>query len=102
MMPNTVSFCGYNCRGWRGGSEYVSYLLQSCDLCCIQEHLLLPDNLDALNLSNDFLSTGISGMGSAELLASKAFDHMNHSVLFEKLLRRKLSCCSAHPSNVVY
>ena len=83
-MPNTVSFCSYNCRGWRGGSEYVSYLLQSCDLCCIQEHWLLPDNLDALNLSNDFLSIGISGMESAELLAGRPFGRC--AILYRKTL----------------
>ena len=61
MTSNSISFYSYNCRGWRGGSDYVRKLLQSTDLCCIQEHWLLSDSLGALDISKDFLSIGVSG-----------------------------------------
>ena len=35
---------------------YVQSLLQSCDICLIQEHWLLHENLDSLIISDDFLS----------------------------------------------
>ena len=60
-----IRFCSYNCQGWRSGSDYVANLLQSYDLCSIQEHWLLPDHLGVLN---NFLSVGTSGMDSHELL----------------------------------
>ena len=42
--------------------------MNSYDLCLIQEHnWLLPNHINKLNLSNDFLSAGISGMDDSEL-----------------------------------
>ena len=59
----------YNCRGWKSGSNYV----QSCDICLIQEHWLLCENLDSLIISDDFLSVGVSGMDSSILLTGRPF-----------------------------
>ena len=50
MMFKSVRFCTYNCRGWRSGSHYVSSLLESCDLCFIQEYWLLHEHLSALDI----------------------------------------------------
>ena len=55
----------YNCWGWKSGSNFVQSLLQSCDICLIQEHWLLCENLDSLIISDDFLSVGVSGMDSS-------------------------------------
>ena len=63
----------YNCRGWKSGSNYVQSLLQSCDICLIQEHWLLRENLDSLIISDDFLSVGVSGMDSSILLSGRPF-----------------------------
>ena len=63
----------YNCRGWKSGSNYVQSLLQSCDICLIQEHWLLRENLDCLIISDDFLSVGVSGMDSSILLSGRPF-----------------------------
>ena len=48
-------------------------LLQSCDICLIQEHWLFQENLDSLRTSNDFLSVGVSGMDSSQFLAGLPF-----------------------------
>ena len=75
------SICSSNCRGWRFGGSYVANLLKSCDLCLIQEHWLLSEHLGALNsVSNDFLSIGVSGMDSGELLTGRPY-HMAVVVL---------------------
>ena len=70
--PNSLRLVSYNCRGWRSGSDYVK-LLQSCDLCFIQEHWLFREHLGSLNISNDFLSVGVSGMDSSEILVGRPF-----------------------------
>ena len=50
------------------GQHAVCDLLQSCDVCLIQEHWLLHEQLSLLSVNNDFLSSGVSGMDSSDLL----------------------------------
>ena len=75
MLQNPLisKVVSYNCRGWKSGSNYVQSLLQSCDICLIQEHWLLRENLDSLIISDDFLSVGVSGMDSSLLLTGRPF-----------------------------
>jgi len=54
----------FNCRGWNNGKSTVSDLLESHDICLIQEHWLFHDHLQELNFNPDFLSVGVSGMDS--------------------------------------
>ena len=82
-MYLTIQFC-YNCRRWKCGSDYVVSLLNSCDICLIQEHWLLPDHLGALNISDDFLSFGISGIDNSDLLLGRPYGGC--AILFRKLL----------------
>ena len=51
-----------NCRAWRSGSNYVSSILDCYDIIFIQEYWLLPDHLGALNIPDDFISVGVSGI----------------------------------------
>jgi len=44
----------YNCRGWNSGQHTVFDLLQSCDICFVQEHWLLHEQLNLLNIHCDF------------------------------------------------
>ena len=73
MTSNSFSLYSYNCRGWRGSSDYVRKLLLACEVCCIQEHWLLSEGLGALNISTDFLSVGVSGIESSELHLGRPF-----------------------------
>ena len=68
MTSDYLRLCTYNCRGWRSGSNYVSSILDSYDLIFIQERWLLPDHLGALNISDDFISVGVSGIDTSEVL----------------------------------
>ena len=68
-----LKIISYNCRGWKSSSDYVKSLLQSCDICLIQEHWLFRENLDSLLISNDFRSVGVSGMDSSQLLSGRPF-----------------------------
>ena len=63
----------HNCRGWTSGYPAVSDLLQICDLCLIQEHWLLHEQLFRLNIHDDFLSVGVSGMESSEFHYGRPF-----------------------------
>ena len=82
MSTTQFRFYSYNCRGWKSGSDYVALLLNSCDICLIQEHWLLPDHLGALNISDDFLSFGISGIDNSDLLLGRPYGGC--AILFAK------------------
>ena len=90
-----IRFCTYNCQGWRSGSEYVSALLNSLDFCLIQEHWLLSEHLGALDISDEFISIGVSGMDSSNLLVGRPYGGC--AILCRKSLSssiRMLNCCS--------
>ena len=70
-----IRFSTFNCRGWRSGSIYVPTMLNSLDFCLIQEHWLLTEHLGALDIlvSDEFISIGISGMDSSNLLPGRPY-----------------------------
>ena len=62
-MMGSLRCCSYNCRGWNSGLVYLKQYINSLDLCFIQEHWLLKENLHTVCGSfPDFLSVGVSGM----------------------------------------
>ena len=55
--------CSFNCRGWNNGIHTLTHFIDSLDLCFVQEHWLLSDQLHQINnVSPDFLSVSVSGM----------------------------------------
>ena len=74
-------------RTWRSGSNYVSSILDSYDLIFIQEHWLLPDHLGSLNISDDFISVGVSGIDTSKVLVGRPYGG------YGILLRKSLSSC---------
>ena len=67
------------------GSRYVSSLLESCDLCFIQEHWLLHEHLSHVSaLESQFLSVSVSGMDSSVLLTGRPFGGC--AILYRKSL----------------
>ena len=69
----SLRIVSYNCCGWNTGHLAVLDLLQSSDICLIQEHWLLSEQLNRLNIHDDFISTGASGMDSAVLLHGRPY-----------------------------
>ena len=65
-------------------------LLQSCDICLIQEHWLFHDQLNLLNIDSNFLSVGVSAMDSSKLLLGRPYGGC--AILF----RRSLISCISH------
>ena len=55
--------CSFNCRGWNNGIHTLTHFIDSLDLCFVQEHWLLSDQLHQINnISPDILSVSVSGM----------------------------------------
>ena len=55
--------CSFNCRGWNIGVHTLNNIT-SLDICYVQEHWLLNEQLHKIHeISPDFLSVGVSGVG---------------------------------------
>ena len=64
----------YNCRGWNSGKQTLWDLIGSLDICFIQEHWLLPDQLYLLNeFHPDFHSVSVSGIDGSVLLCGRPY-----------------------------
>ena len=72
----------------------VSQLLNSYDLCLIQEHWLLPNHINKLNLSNDFLSAGISSMDDSESLLVRPYGGCG--IIYRKSLSPLIRSIDSH------
>ncbi len=72
-VSTTLRLVSYNCKGWHNGSLLVSDLLKSCDICLVQRHWLLKEQLHNLSIDSDFLSCSVSGMDSSVLLHGHLF-----------------------------
>ena len=47
---NSLRLVSYNCRGWNNGSLLIRDLLPNCDVCFVQEHWLLKEQFNCLNI----------------------------------------------------
>ena len=60
---NKLSFCTFNCRSLKSSVPEIYNLCCSYDMVFIQEHWLLPNELDLLNdIHYDFLAVGQSAV----------------------------------------
>ena len=83
MMP--LKCCSFNCRGWNNGKLTLKNYIDSLDLCFVQEHWLLYDNLNLVReISPDFLCVGVSGLSSDSLLQGRPYGGC--SILYRKSL----------------
>ena len=90
--PNCLRLVSYNCRGWRSGSDYVK-LLQSCDLCFIQEHWLFCKHLSStfqmMQIPKAVIVTvvmDIAVMRRPHCLVTKAFS-ATHQIILRPLIQ---------------
>ena len=73
FLNSKIRIISYNCRGWKCTSNFVFNLLNDCDICLIQEHWLFKEQLQSLNISDEYSSTVVSGMVSTEFIAGRPF-----------------------------
>ena len=85
-----INLVSYNCRGWNSGQVAVHDLLLSNDICLIQEHWLLQDQLNLLSIDPNFLFVGVSGMDNSKLLIGRPYGGC--AILY----RRSLLFCTSH------
>ena len=87
--------CTFNCRGWNSGYLSIKIFIDSLDICFIQEHWLLSDQLNKVrDVSPDFLSVGVSGVDCSALLEGRPYGGC--SILYRKSLVPFISvfvCC---------
>ena len=61
MEEHRRNICTFNCRSTKSSLNELSELCEHSDLVPLQEHWLLPFEIDCLNtVHKDFLSTGKS------------------------------------------
>ena len=92
QIVNQLRLVSFNCRGWNNGKSIVADLLETHDICLIQEHWLFADHLNELNFHSDILSVGVSGMDSSVLLHGRPFGGC--AILFRKSLIGSVSMLS--------
>ena len=73
FLNSKIRIISYNCRGWKCTSNFVFNLLNDCDICLIQAHWLFKEQLQSLNISDEYSSTAVSGMVSTEFVAGRPF-----------------------------
>ena len=80
----------YNCRGWNSGLITLRSLVDSFDVCFLQEHWLISNHLHRVNeFSSDFLSVGISGMDDSVLLSGRPYGGC--SIVYRKSLSSSIT-----------
>lgn len=72
---NSVVVGSYNCRGFNNSKTgFVSHILARVDVLFMQEHWLSDSQLASLSsIQPDFLSTGVAGFDSSEVLAGRPY-----------------------------
>ena len=94
LRLHQLRLVSFNCRGWYNGRSTVADLLDSHDICLIQEHWLFNDQLNQLNFNLNFLSVGVSGMDSSILLHGRPFGGC--AMLFRKSLISSVTMLSTN------
>ena len=74
MMANIKLRLSYNCRGWNSGKYFLDPdFLNNYDICLIQEHWLLPEQLSLLDIDPNFCSFGVSAIDSSRILTGRPY-----------------------------
>jgi exonuclease III len=64
-MEYEYRLISYNMRGFNQGQFLLPSLLATCDILLVQEHWLCPNELDRLNINNNFIVFSESSMDHA-------------------------------------
>ena len=75
MANNNLNFSSFNCRSVKNSLVDVKNLCDSADFVLLQEHWLLPNELDILNhIHPDFYGTGLSAVDiSSDILIGRPY-----------------------------
>ena len=75
MANNNLNLSSFNCRSVKNSLVDVKNLCDSADFVLLQEHWLLPNELDILNhIHPDFYGTGLSAVDiSSDILIGRLY-----------------------------
>lgn len=93
---DSLRLVSFNCRGWNSGSDLLSDIASTFDLCFVQEHWLFDNQLYLLDFHTDFSSCGVSGMEDVEILKGRPYGGCG--IIFRKSLLKDVRVLST-PSN---
>ena len=92
---NYLRLCTFNCRSVKSSICEVQSLCNDHDIVCLQEHWLLPNELNLLsNIHPEFMSTGISAVDvSRNILVGRPFG--GTAILYRKDLLEHVNILSS-------
>ena len=90
--------CSYNFRSVKNSMRDVLRLCESYDIICLQEHWLLPNELNLLsNIHSDFFGCGYSAVDlSADILVGRPYG--GTAILYKKSLSKFISVLPSYDS----
>ena len=93
---NCTTVCTFNCRSLKSSTNEIIELCNMSDFVFLQEHWLLPTELDCLNnLHNDFCATGHSAVELSQgILIGRPYG--GTAILFRKNLMSYITLVETH------
>ena len=95
-----LSFCSFNCRSLKNSLFAVRELCNTHDFVLLQEHWLLPFELDLLNSTHtEFYATGSSAVNiSNDVLIGRPYG--GTAILYHKNLAKSVQILESHNSRI--
>lgn len=95
-----ISVCSFNCRSFKNSVHAIYKLCDKHDIVLLQEHWLLPFDLQLLNTAhNDFISIGLSAVDtSTDILVGRPYG--GTAILYRKCLADKINIVVTDESRI--
>jgi len=91
VMSSSVKICTFNCRSVKNSMGEVKQLCDKHDLILLQEHWLLPNELQLLSgIHTDYLATGASAVDiGSDVLVGRPYG--GTAILYKRILANRIS-----------
>ena len=95
-----INVCTFNCRSVKSSVNEISDLCLDCDIICLQEHWLLPNEVNFLgSINGDFLSTGNSAVDvGRDVLVGRPFG--GTGILYRKSLSEYITIVDTNDDRI--
>jgi len=100
MDKHSLTLCSFNCRSIKNSRSEVFRLCECSDFLFLQEHWLLPDELDVLNnIHSDFYGVGYSAVElDNDIILGRPFG--GTCILYRKCLAQCVSTLVTHDPRI--
>lgn len=91
VMSSSVKICTFNCRSVKNSMGEVKQLCDKHDLILLQEHWLLPNELQLLSgIHTDYLATGASAVDiGSDVLVGRPYG--GTAILYKRIFANRIS-----------